>query len=151
MIQPRKKRVDESSGMRIDVQFSTSWMRNSRTRRTIALIALIWLLALADLFFTMWAHQFTPFFELNPLARPFIQHNEMLLLALVKVFSTGISTGIFWVLRRHARAEWGLWVSVLIYFALMVRWNHYTDQILAMGNQIQAVQFDRLSPASSFA
>ena len=41
----------------------------SRTRRTVELLAVIWLLAMADLFFTIWAQLFTPFQELNPIAR----------------------------------------------------------------------------------
>ena len=33
------------------------------------LIAVLWLLSLADLIFTLWAHLFTHFQELNPIAR----------------------------------------------------------------------------------
>ena len=30
----------------------------------------LWVLGTADLLFTIWAQRFTPFLELNPLARP---------------------------------------------------------------------------------
>src|SRR5437588_627126 len=39
----------------------------ARTRRIVELLVILWVLALCDLFFTIWAHIFTPFCELNPL------------------------------------------------------------------------------------
>src|SRR4051812_31105751 len=39
-----------------------------RPRRVAELIGIVWMLGLADLFFTLWAHFFTHFSELNPVA-----------------------------------------------------------------------------------
>jgi hypothetical protein len=123
-------------------QIFASWIQDTRTRRTIELIAIVWALALADLLFTIWAQRFTPFTELNPLARPFVQHNDVLLLTVLKIVSTTVSTGIFWFLRRTPRAEWGLWLSVLIYVGLMVRWYYYTGEVLAIGDRTRIVQVE---------
>jgi hypothetical protein len=45
------------------------WIDDRRPRRVGELIGILWMLALADLVFTLWAHTFTPFIEMNPLAR----------------------------------------------------------------------------------
>lgn len=106
---------------------------NCRTRRTVELLAVLWMLALADLFFTVWAHLFTPFMELNPLADHLLQHNRLLLLIAGKVGLTGLGTAIFWGLRKHGRSELALWACVLVYVALAFRWSDYTNQVLALG------------------
>jgi len=106
---------------------------NCRTRRTVELLVVLWMLALADLFFTVWAHLFTPFMELNPLADHLLQHNRLLLLVAWKVGLTGLGTAIFWGLRKHGRSELALWACVLVYVALAFRWSDYTNQVLALG------------------
>src|SRR5260221_41925 len=99
----------------------------ARTRRTVELLAVLWMLAMADLFFTIWAHLFTPFIELNPVA------NHLLLLIATKVGLTGLGTSIFWGLRKHGRSEVALWLVVAVYVALTFRWSDYTTQVLALG------------------
>lgn len=105
----------------------------SRTRRTVELLAIIWILAMADLFFTIWAHIFTPFLELNPIARGLLHHNQLSFLIAAKVALTGFGTAIFWRLRKHGRAEIGLWLVALAYVALTFRWSDYTSEVLALG------------------
>ena len=105
----------------------------SRTRRTVELLAVIWLLAMADLFFTIWAQLFTPFMELNPFASRLLHHNQLPALIASKVALTGIGTAIFWRLRKHRRAEIGLWLVAIVYVALTFRWSAYTSQVLALG------------------
>lgn len=105
----------------------------ARTRRTVELLTILWLLAMADLFFTIWAHLFTPFIELNPVASHMLTHNRLLLLIATKVGLTGVGTAIFWGLRKHARAELALWLVVAVYVALTFRWSDYTTQVLALG------------------
>ena len=105
----------------------------ARTRRTVELLLVLWLLAMSDLFFTIWAHLFTPFRELNPWASHLLsQHNFAALIAL-KVGLTGLGTVIFWGLRKHKRSEIALWLVVLVYVALTFRWHDYTTQVLALG------------------
>ena len=103
-----------------------------RHRRVAQLIVIIWMLALADLFFTLWAHFFTPFSELNPLAAYMLRANMVPSLVLYKLVVTGIGTSIFWRLRDHGRAELALWGLVGAYVMLTMRWHNYTHSILAM-------------------
>ena len=105
----------------------------ARTRRTLELLAILWVLALCDLFFTIWAHIFTPFCELNPLADRLLRHDHLALLIVGKVALTGFGTAIFWRLRRHTRVELALWAVVLVYVALTFRWSGYTTEALAIG------------------
>ena len=109
------------------------WIDEGRSRRTLHLIAVVWLLALSDLFFTIWAHFFTPFKELNPLARSLLADHRIGSLACGKVALTAVGTAIFWFLRRYTRAEIALWVVMIVYLALMVRWSDYTSQVLTIG------------------
>jgi len=105
----------------------------ARSRRTLELLSVLWILAMADLFFTIWAHIFTPFKELNPWASHMLMHNRLLMLIALKVGLTGLGTAIFWGLRKHARSEIALWLVVAVYVALTFRWSDYTSQVLALG------------------
>ena len=105
----------------------------ARTRRTVELLLVLWLLAMADLFFTIWAHLFTPFRELNPWASHLLHHNYLAALIALKVGLTGIGTMIFWGLRKHRPSELALWLVVFVYVALTIRWHDYTAQVLALG------------------
>src|SRR4051812_34775820 len=104
-----------------------------RSRRVANLIATLWILSLADLFFTLWAHFFTPFHELNPLARYFLVQNLIPSLILFKLVVTAIGASIFWRLRQHPHAEAALWAIVGIYVMLAIRWGSYTTAALALG------------------
>lgn len=90
------------------------------------LLVVLWILSLADLAFTLWAHLFTPFQEANPIARALLDNNLLPSLVLMKLVLTGIGTIIFWRLRHHGRAELALWGMVLVYVMLTVRWSDYT-------------------------
>jgi hypothetical protein len=104
-----------------------------RTRRTVELLTIVWVLGLSDLFFTIWAHRFTAFKELNPIASMLLQHHFVASLAVFKVLLTAMGTAIFWFLRKHTRSEIALWAVMFVYVALMVRWSDYTSQVLMMG------------------
>ena len=103
-----------------------------RTRRVFHLIAILWLLGLADLFFTIWAHLFTPFHELNPVASLMLENNLIPSLILFKLVVTAIGTSIFWRLRHVGRAEFALWGMVGVYVMLTIRWSTYTTNAIAM-------------------
>ncbi|HEY7120578.1 MAG TPA: DUF5658 family protein [Tepidisphaeraceae bacterium] len=103
-----------------------------RHRRVAELIVVLWMLSLADLFFTLWAHFFTPFHELNPLAGYMLRRNLVPSLILFKLVVTAIGTQIFWRLRHHGRAELALWALVGAYVLLAMRWSNYTTTALAM-------------------
>ena len=102
-----------------------------RTWRVAQLIAALWVLSLADLFFTLWAHHFTPFNELNPIARALLESQSFAGLVVMKLGLTGVGAGIFWYLRRYARAEVALWALVGVYVLLALRWSNYTVAAMA--------------------
>lgn len=106
---------------------------DARSRRIAELLGLLWILALADLLFTLWADRYTPFSELNPWASTLLAQHRVLVLATAKVCLTVLGTLILWSLRRHLSAEFALWIVVAVYVALMFRWSNYTVQVLAMG------------------
>jgi hypothetical protein len=112
--------------------FSAILLDDRRHRRVAELIAVLWMLALADLCFTLWAHFFTPFNELNPLANYMLRRNLVPTLILYKLVVTAIGTQIFWRLRNHGRAEIALWGMVGAYVVLAMRWSAYTSTALAM-------------------
>src|SRR5687768_8879392 len=108
------------------------WPEDARTRRVGQVILLLWVLAAADLLFTLRAHAFTPFLELNPVARAMLAKDWLGGLVFYKVITTLLGTAIFWRLRGHARAEAALWGLAVVYVGLAVRWSNYTSDVLAM-------------------
>jgi hypothetical protein len=103
-----------------------------RPRRMAELIGIVWLLAIADLFFTLWAHFFTHFNELNPVANYMLRRNLVPSLILFKLVVTALGTQIFWRLRHHRRAEVALWGLTGVYVLLALRWSAYTATAMAM-------------------
>lgn len=97
-----------------------------RTCRVVPLLTALWALSMADLYFTLWAHHYTPFLELNPLARWMLLSGSIGLLVAYKVGLTGLAASVFWRLRRYARAELALWLVVGVYLMLAVQWANYT-------------------------
>ena len=109
----------------------------NRPRRVAELLAILWILAIADLLFTLWAHFFTPFYEMNPLAHYMLRNNLIPSLILFKLVVTAIGSQIFWRLRRFARAEAALWLMTGVYVALAMQWSNYTRgaMTLALGGR----------------
>src|SRR2546430_16657688 len=79
-----------------------------RSRRVAQALAVLWVLALADLLLTIWAHIFTPFSEMNPLADALLGIGFPPLVSF-KLTTTLIGPLIFWRLPNHARSELMLW------------------------------------------
>jgi len=103
-----------------------------RTRRIAELLIVVCVLSMADLVFTVWAQLFTAFYEMNPLARGILHHNAFFPLVVMKVALTGIGAGIFWRLRKYWRAELALWLVVMVYVLLAIRWNFYTVEAMIL-------------------
>ena len=108
------------------------WCDARRSRRVGQALLVLWVLGMADLIFTIWAHRCTPFHELNPLARALLMQDALGGLCVFKIGLTALGSLIFWHLRGHGRAEAALWVMVAVYFALAIRWSNYTTDVLAM-------------------
>lgn len=110
---------------------SISWMGHTASRRTVALLAALWVLSIADLCFTLWAHLFTPFHELNPIANAMLGRGLIPSLIIYKFTVTMIGTAIFWRTRFHAKARFALFGLVFVYVLLAVRWSDYTHTAAA--------------------
>ena len=95
------------------------------TRRVAFALAVLWVLALADLCLTMWAHIFTPFIELNPIAQIVLGFGFPALVSF-KLTTTLIGSLIFWRQRKLVRCEAMLWGLVFVYVLLALRWSEYT-------------------------
>ena len=108
----------------------TRWSEGSRARRVSQGIAILWLLSLSDLFFTLWAHSFTAFEELNPIAAALLDHGMFGLLVMMKVGLTFVGVTIFWRLRGYTHAEIAMWAVVLAYVLLTIRWSSYTTGVM---------------------
>ncbi len=103
----------------------------ARTKRVGQMLLALSLLNVADLCFTIWAYQYTPFNEANPIGRLALSHGIGCLVAM-KLTLAGVGVGIFWHLRAHARAEFALWAILATYVLLAVHWCQYTQDALAM-------------------
>lgn len=108
------------------------WVDEHRARRVFQLLGVLWLLSMSDLIFTLWAHFFTPFYELNPIARSLLAGHQVAALVLMKLSLTAAGACIFWRLRHNARAELALWGVVFVYVLLTFRWSGYTVDIMRM-------------------
>src|SRR5207253_986462 len=88
----------------------------------------LWVLALADLFFTLWAHNFPRFSfgELNPIAAAMLAKGLVASLVIYKLTVTLLATDIFWRLRSYRRAQLALLAMVIVYVMLAMRWSEYT-------------------------
>ena len=112
---------------------------HARVRRMAQAIGVLWLLSVADLVFTLWAHLFTPFHEMNPIAAAMLDADQLATLVLFKLILTTVGATIFWRLRGYSRAEFALWLVVAAYVVLAFRWSNYTTGIMAMAGSVTAV------------
>ena len=92
---------------------SIDWVGHAPSRRTGELLLALWVLSIADLFFTVWAHLFTPFKEMNPIADAMLGRGLIPSLVIYKLTVTLLGTAIFCALRDHARrgSHYGDWSS----------------------------------------
>jgi hypothetical protein len=120
---PRDVRLDSSP-----LPLSLRWIDHAPSRRAGALLAALWVLAMADLFFTIWAHRFArfSFAEMNPIAAAMLANGLVSSLIIFKLTVTLFATDIFWRLRGYRRAQLALLAMVIVYVMLALRWNEYT-------------------------
>jgi hypothetical protein len=110
---------------------SIDWVGHTPSRRTGELLIALWVLSIADLIFTVWAHLFTPFHEMNPIAGALLGRGLIPSLIIYKLTVTLLGTAIFWRVRHHAKARFALWGLVFVYVLLAVRWSDYTHTAAA--------------------
>jgi hypothetical protein len=112
--------------------FAIRWIDDCRTRRTVLLLGIIWMLGTFDLYFTLWAFQFTSFDEMNPWASQLLRHHELASMGLTKLLLVMVSTVAFWIVRKHRITELALWGLAVVHVGLIFRWAAYTSNALEM-------------------
>lgn len=116
---------------------SGSVWHQTRPTRVAFLLTLIWVLSLADLGFTLWAHRWTPFVEGNPLAARLLAAGMTVSVVLLKLTTTLIATHLFWQVRRFHRAELALWLVIVGLTGLAMLWNQYTTAALTHAHWVE--------------
>ena len=124
IVSPLMPPVTEETPVRV------SWWRRTRPSRVGFLLGAVWVLSLADLGFTLWAHQWTPFVEGNPLAAKLLSGGMYFSVVLLKLVTTLFASAIFWRLRHYARGEAALVLIVVGLCYLTMMWANYTERAL---------------------
>lgn len=101
-----------------------------RHKRIATVLAMVTVMSMSDLILTVWAHKACQFYELNPFARHLLNTNSIAPLIVAKLALTSVGVAIFWNLRRYLRAEVGLWLCLITYIALTIRWAIFTMEVL---------------------
>lgn len=94
-----------------------------RARRVTLLIAMLAIVNVFDLLFTLIAARATQFVELNPIAARLVNSSGALMG--FKLVMMGIALGIFLRFRRHPLTELACWGLCVIYAVLAGRWWVY--------------------------
>lgn len=99
-----------------------TWL--NRSRRVLLTLALVWVVAIFDLGFTLleWGEQ--QFTELNPVAASVLGGPTQLVMA-YKFGLLGLGTTILLALRRHAVAELACWFLLTFKVYVAARWYIY--------------------------
>ena len=103
--------------------------RLTRTRRVLWVLAAVWVLNMFDLGFTIVAHVYGHFTELNPIAASMLS-GPWYHLATFKFVTLAAGTIILLMLARHKVAELGSWLLLATYVFVAARWYRYFDDML---------------------
>jgi len=101
----------------------------NRPRRVLLALALIWVVAIFDLGYTLGEYGTFGFAELNPVAAQLLR-GPMYLIMIYKFGLLGLSTVILLLLRHRLIAELGCWFLLTAMVYLAIRWYHYFDTLL---------------------
>lgn len=97
----------------------------TRPRRILLLLAVLWLLNVLDLRFTMLEASGNVLFnELNPVAAHLLG-NSLDALVAYKLTLVALASLILWRLRSYSPAEWGTWLATAAYAAVFMQWMLY--------------------------
>ena len=100
-----------------------------RPFRVIALLVIVVLLSLTDLYMTLLHLLSFGMLEANPVARWIMEYGSPAALIIWKLITVGIAVGIlFWARRRRA-AEWGAAICCFVLLALTAQWISYNLRV----------------------
>jgi hypothetical protein len=94
-----------------------------RTRRVALLLAIVWIVGVFDLTFTILARQIGNFEERNPVAAKVV--NATGLLVVFKLATLAVSSAIFWKYRNCLLTEVSCWAVCAIHIILAFIWLDY--------------------------
>lgn len=94
--------------------------------RILIPLTLLWGLSVFDLILTLWAYYFTSIEEVNPIALSMLQNNRVGALVVFKVGMLILGSAIFWIFHYMKITEISVWVIVVIYAVVAMKWNNYT-------------------------
>lgn len=101
----------------------------SRGRRVNLYLIAIVLLSLADLAMTLDHMKGPGMYESNPLARLIMHWGSPASLAMFKCMTLLLGCWLLWRTRQSRAAEFGAIICLVALTWLMLRWNHYSDQM----------------------
>lgn len=107
-----------SLGLSLQAAGSTPAVRPGRPGIVLAMLPVIWVLNLLDLFFTLLADTTREFVELNPLAAGLDAHGRVAF----KLAMLVVCTLIFVLLRRKRLVLWGCCLLLAVYGVLAIVW-----------------------------
>ncbi|MBO6512335.1 MAG: hypothetical protein JJ974_00030 [Phycisphaerales bacterium] len=99
-----------------------------RSFRVIALITLIVVMSVIDLYLTLLYITHTGMTEANPLARAMMEYQSPTILALWKAATVVLGVGILAFIRKKRSAELGAWIGCLILGFLMSHWVNFIHE-----------------------
>jgi len=95
---------------------------DSQSVRIAVLLALMALLNLVDLRFTLFAHEVGMLGEVNPIAANFLSQGLEPSLVCFKVLSMLVATATFWRARKSPWTPRACWALVGVYVGLSITW-----------------------------
>lgn len=125
------------------MQSAGRFFSSPRERRFWEGLFLLWTLSMFDLIFTLWAHRFTPFIEINPLASRLLGQGLLGGVVGLKFGMMLIGSLLFWHARKSPRTELAIWGLVFVFTLLMIRWSNYTVEA---SEQIALAGWDHIFP-----
>lgn len=127
------------------------WWSQTRSTRVAFLLSVLWVLSLADLWFTLWAHRWTPFVEGNPLAAKLLGSGMIASVVLLKLTTTAAASCLFWRVREHGRAEAALWLVIAGMVVLALLWKQYTMAAVSQADWIELAHLWETLPRESLS
>lgn len=104
-----------------------AWL--NRSRRILLALAIVWVISIFDLGYTLAEKGTGQFVELNPLAEKLLNGPDHTVV-FFKFALLGLSTVIILALRRYRITELACWLMVVAKVYLAVRWFTYFDCVL---------------------
>lgn len=100
-----------------------------RSQRVAALLCVVVLLSLGDLYMTLTHLRGVGMLESNPLARHIMSYNSSAVVISWKCATVLLAVLILFFYRRTRQAEVGAWAAALVLGLLTLHWTRYNDAI----------------------